>query len=396
MSNIQQTFFISNRVSVIITTYNYAEYVLIAIKSALDQKIKDLEVIVVDDGSTDNTEKILRPYKDRIKYLFQENSGLSAARNTGIKNSTGEFILFLDADDIIGPGVIASHLNYLKRNPDIYITVCEKRVFDHTTAEGYPVPISDRWKLFHENLGVHLCYFNIAPPHAFFSKRKAIIQTGWFDSQLKACEDYDFLLRAAVKGFLPHYNPIGCVYYRRHSESMSANLSNQYLHDAIIHKRLSELFDQYPEFPFGQRLEGLLAFSSGVLLTVSRLYDLHIEDGHELKDLAMKQIDAAKEIARIDKTKWNILTKLFYFRMLSFLNHPCFRESEFKASVTQSLHEILLALNASTSKPHLVADALKSALTGSPRAIWERRELARRSLKYLRDSAFDFYFHHSK
>ena len=240
--------YIRSRVSVIIPTYNYSRFILDAIKSALVQDVHDLEIIVVDDGSTDNTSDIIKPYTDSVQYIHQENAGLSAARNTGVSASTGEFILFLDADDMLGPDAVASQVAYLEQNLAAFVAVCENKLFSEKDNNGQPKPFGS-WALCRENLGVHLCYFNIAPPHAFLFRRQTISETGWFDHQLTACEDYDFWLRAAVKGFIPHYNPSGLVYYRRHPASMSADLVNQHLHDAILHKRLSTLLDQYPEFP---------------------------------------------------------------------------------------------------------------------------------------------------
>ncbi|MBM2835200.1 MAG: glycosyl transferase [Candidatus Brocadiaceae bacterium] len=87
------------QVSVVIPTYNRAPYVIMAIESVLAQSYQDYEIIVVDDGSTDGTRDVLEPYRDRIRYMYQDNKGVSAARNTGIQESRGEWIAFLDSDD---------------------------------------------------------------------------------------------------------------------------------------------------------------------------------------------------------------------------------------------------------------------------------------------------------
>ena len=91
--------YLPGRISVIIPTYNYAHFLIDAVQSVLSQPVTDLEVIVVDDGSTDDTVVVLNLFKSRINYIHQDNCGLSAARNTGIAASTGEYIEFLDADD---------------------------------------------------------------------------------------------------------------------------------------------------------------------------------------------------------------------------------------------------------------------------------------------------------
>lgn len=383
--------YVPGRISVIIPSFNYDAYILDAVHSAFRQGVDDLEIIVVDDGSTDNTKKYLKAYRNKIKYIFQENAGLSAARNTGIKNSSGEFILFLDADDILGPGTIAFQLKYLEYNTNAGVVVCQNRFFKKTTPAGCP-KTTGRWRLFKKNLDVHLCCFNIAPPHAFLYRRKAILKAGWFDIELNACEDYDFLVKVAMGGNIPHYNPTGLVYYRRHPESMSANLRNQYLHDAILHSRLSTLLDQYPRYPEGQRLEGLLAFSSGVLLTASRLHSLQLEGVNDLIDLALKRIEDAREIVGSGNGRWNVVAKLYALRIFLHLTHPCFRDSAKKAEIIDNLRDIMETLKAPSSKLGLIADGLFSTRSESLKSIGERAALVQTALKYIRNYIFELIF----
>jgi glycosyltransferase involved in cell wall biosynthesis len=375
--------YVSGKVSVIIPTYNYANFLLDAIQSVFRQRVSDLEVIVVDDGSTDHTARILDTHRGRLKYIYQHNAGLSAARNVGMANSTGEFIQFLDADDMLGSNSLALQLQYLERHPEVNIVVCRNRLFQRTTGDGRPIP-SGSWKLYHGNLDLHLCYFNIAPPHAFLSRRKAVVQTGWFDSRLKACEDYDFWLRAAVQGYIPHYNSAGLVYYRRHPKSMSANRVNQHLHDAVLHKRLSSLLNQHPQYPMGRRLEGLLAFSSGALVTAARLYAHEPKETNDLVHLACLGTEQAKKMAVADKNDWNILTKLYCLKMLHLLHRVRFRESTEVGYIYDNLFVILSSVKAPLSKLGLAGDALLSSVLGSWHYLGERRQLGRLSLKYFR------------
>jgi glycosyltransferase involved in cell wall biosynthesis len=102
-------------ISVIIPTYNRAQLVTKAIESVLAQTYHDYEIIVVDDGSTDNTREVLEPYMNRIKYLYQENLGPSAARNAGIRASRGEWIAFLDSDDRWLPEKLTQQIEYLQQ-----------------------------------------------------------------------------------------------------------------------------------------------------------------------------------------------------------------------------------------------------------------------------------------
>jgi glycosyltransferase involved in cell wall biosynthesis len=371
------------RVSIIIPTYNYAGFILYAIESALGQHGVDIEIIVVDDGSTDDTGDKLKPYLNRIKYIYQENAGLCAARNTGIRNSSGEFLLFLDSDDILGPGIIASQLKFFKNNSDADVVVCQNRFFSYLTMEKKP-KITGEWRLFKNNLAVHLCHFNIAPPHAFLFRRKVILQTGWFDSQEQTCGDYDFWLRAAMRGFVPYYNNEGLVYYRRHPQSMSANLKYQYSHDAIMHKRLSILLDHYPLYPKGNRLEGLMAFISGILITVARLHDHKIDGANELLDLSIKKLKEAYQHSGLNQTRLNLLIYLFYFRIINSLTHPIFRYSNAKNEILKILNDIMTRTCTSSKRLNLFAHILISAQFKSHPYFVECRELRRLLIHYLK------------
>jgi glycosyltransferase involved in cell wall biosynthesis len=373
----------SGLVSVIIPCYNQAHFLPTAIKSCIDQTYKNIEIIVVDDGSPDNVQTAVAPFKDRIKLIRQTNQGLPEARNVGIRHSSGDFVLFLDADDIIGSDTISSQVNFLKENADTNVVVCKNQLFTSLTAKGYP-DITGRWKLFQKDLGIHLCFFNIAPPHSFLFRRETVLQTGWFDTQLKACEDYDFWLRTAVNGNIPQYNPKGVVYYRRHIQSMSANSKNQYLHDAIMHSRLSRLLDQYPHFPDDHRLEAYLAFSSGALLTASRLLRLDAAGATDLISLAFKRVVDANNIARSCNSGWNILTKLFCLRIILYLTYPCFKDSELKGRILENLLGIMKALKAPPSNIYIVADLLSEIFIGPYKYTNERKDL----MKLLMDLKF--------
>jgi glycosyltransferase involved in cell wall biosynthesis len=108
------------KVSVIIPAYNQAPYLSKSIQSVLDQTCQDFEIVVVDDGSTDDTAAVVQSFHDdRIHYIYQENRGLSAARNTGIDNSTAEYITYLDSDDLFLPMKIELLGGVLDQDPDI-------------------------------------------------------------------------------------------------------------------------------------------------------------------------------------------------------------------------------------------------------------------------------------
>lgn len=112
-------------ISIIIPTYNYGKYLPVALESCLQQTYKNLEIIVIDDGSTDNTREIVERYGDRIVYIFQENAGVSAARNRGIESATGDFIGFLDADDYFIEDAIRTRLDILLENAHVGAVITE-------------------------------------------------------------------------------------------------------------------------------------------------------------------------------------------------------------------------------------------------------------------------------
>ncbi len=130
-------------VSIIIPTYNYAGYLPRAIGSCLDQTYRNLETIVVDDGSTDTTAAVVSGFGDEIVYVRQENQGVSAARNAGLARARGEFIAFLDADDILLKDCIASTVAVLLDHPDVGIVFTDTL---HLEKDGALVPRRRRYK----------------------------------------------------------------------------------------------------------------------------------------------------------------------------------------------------------------------------------------------------------
>ncbi len=106
-------------VSIIIPTYNYALFLPTTIQSCLDQTYRPIEIIVVDDGSTDHTKNVIDKFHDSIIYVFQENKGVSAARNRGLEVASGHYIVFLDSDDYLTNGSIETRVRILEKCPDI-------------------------------------------------------------------------------------------------------------------------------------------------------------------------------------------------------------------------------------------------------------------------------------
>ena len=210
------------RVSLIIATFNHARFLGAAIDSALAQTLGAVDVIVVDDGSTDDTPSVLARYAGRVRVLRQPNRGLAAARNAGLAAARGTYVAFLDADDVMAPTKLAAQLEMLERSPTIGWTYCDvliETVATRTTVTaserfGYGARALDGW-LFPE-----LIHGNFIPAIAPMIRRTALDAAGGFDERLTALEDWDMWLRLSLIAEA-RYTPAVLVTYRIRPGGMS-------------------------------------------------------------------------------------------------------------------------------------------------------------------------------
>lgn len=196
----------SELVSVVIPAYNYARYLPAAIESVLAQTYQPIELIVVDDGSTDDTPNVVSPYADRIRYIRQANSGVCVTRNTGIRASQGKFVAFLDADDIWMPEKIQKQMEAQILHPDAGCIGCGVELVDgdlqasrqvwHDDLLGSPEQRLNDVFLRREWVG--------GSCSGAFVSRSVLDQIGLFDASLTAAEDWDMWLR--IVQFHPVYN----------------------------------------------------------------------------------------------------------------------------------------------------------------------------------------------
>jgi len=209
-------------VSLIIATFNHARFLGAAIDSALAQTLGAVDVIVVDDGSTDDTPSVLARYAGRVRVLRQPNRGLAAARNAGLAAARGTYVAFLDADDVMAPTKLAAQLEMLERSPTIGWTYCDvliETVATRTTVTaserfGYGARALDGW-LFPE-----LIHGNFIPAIAPMIRRTALDAAGGFDERLTALEDWDMWLRLSLI-VEARYTPAVLVTYRIRPGGMS-------------------------------------------------------------------------------------------------------------------------------------------------------------------------------
>ncbi|MGQ0634359.1 MAG: glycosyltransferase [Planctomycetaceae bacterium] len=221
-------------VSVVIPTYNYGRFVRGAVESVLAQTFRDFEVIVVDDGSRDDTRERLAPLSDEIRYVYQENSGLSAARNRGIAEARGEFVALLDSDDEWHPRFLECVMREFAREPAFQMLAggsfraSERawRDFDDRAISAADVPLASL-----------LTYHPICPS-AVVMRHDALDAAGPFDTSLRSVEDRDMWIRIALAG------RVGClntplVWIRDHAGSMSsaANAERMEMFDRLVLRR---------------------------------------------------------------------------------------------------------------------------------------------------------------
>jgi glycosyltransferase involved in cell wall biosynthesis len=222
-------------VSVIIPAYNYAAFLAEAVESALRQSHTNIEVIVVDDGSTDNTAEVaqrLMQQDARVRYVHQANQGLSAARNTGIKNAKGEFLVFLDADDVLHEHKVAAHLEHFLSDEKIDISYGSSRYFlSELPEKTYATIALDEQDWMPkvsgdaETVMPALVVNNIMPVCSAMLRRRVAEVVGDFDTALKSLEDWDYWLRAAATGCVFAYCDDArlAAFIRVHGISMSQN-----------------------------------------------------------------------------------------------------------------------------------------------------------------------------
>jgi glycosyltransferase involved in cell wall biosynthesis/SAM-dependent methyltransferase len=205
-------------VSVIIPCYNQGRFLADAVGSVHKQTYANVEILIVDDGSTDNTQQVALSFST-VRYIAQANAGLSAARNAGIRNSKGSFLVFLDADDVLYANGIQQNVKQLQENPSwAFVSGAHDKVDEWL----YPLEDEKPAPLVGENHYSALLCGNYIGMHAAVMYRPRVFDEFAFDITLEACEDYDLYLRITRK------YPVGChqekvAAYRHHQNSMSSH-----------------------------------------------------------------------------------------------------------------------------------------------------------------------------
>ena len=213
-------------VSVVIPTYNRARFLVGAVQSVLEQTFADFELLVVDDGSTDGTRQVLEKFAEKIRYIYQDNSGVSAARNAGISAARGKWVAFLDSDDEWKPDYLARQIEHLAKAPGVCMQTADCIFSDLDGTSTTYFEINGAGRVFagkqYALIKEPFCFVITHGPWQVGSTiilRDAIIGAGWFDPAITLSEDFDLMARVAARG------PLGIVFeqlvtvYRRNEST---------------------------------------------------------------------------------------------------------------------------------------------------------------------------------
>jgi glycosyltransferase involved in cell wall biosynthesis len=240
----------SELVSIIVAAYNCEAFIGAALETCLRQTHPKVEVVVVNDGSKDGTGEILRRYGGRIRLIEQKNGGLANARNTGVREARGEYIAWMDADDLVHPEKIATQVAAFRADPALVLVSTDFSAF-RTEAEGdYEASHIESYYDAYRRLGGHasiypkrtplenaaapavlsgrvadpLLYGNFVHPPTVMATRAAMEKAGAFDESLRYSSDYDLILRLARLGEFGFIDaPL--LRYRRTPQQMSGSTS---------------------------------------------------------------------------------------------------------------------------------------------------------------------------
>jgi glycosyltransferase involved in cell wall biosynthesis len=211
-------------VSILIPAFNQSQYLRQAVDSALAQTRTDIEIVVVDDGSTDDTPQVLAGYagEPRLRVIRQDNAGLAAARNRALREATGQYLCFLDSDDALLPDAVERHLAILEGDAGVAFTYSDVRIIDDQGAIQTPhTPVHAARTVVSGDILDSLILGGYFPPVSVMLRRGILDAAGSFDPALGGHADYDLWLRISAAGGRAVYIGEPLALYRRHPAGMS-------------------------------------------------------------------------------------------------------------------------------------------------------------------------------
>lgn len=228
-------------VSIIIPCFRQAHFLSQAIDCALEQSYPHVQVVVVNDGSDDNTEEVAGRYGRRISYVAKANGGLPSARNAGIRTAEGDYLLFLDADDLLHRKAVEWLVDSTQQLHDCLCVMGSSRCANPLTPSGAEESV----RYLHTVADTTLLHENLAPCNAYLCSREMVLQVGLFEESLRSCEDWDLWLRLVFAGARLVLVPKVGAFYRDTPGSLSKNLPRMLqtrtevllrTFDAIVHQ----------------------------------------------------------------------------------------------------------------------------------------------------------------
>lgn len=233
-------------VSVITASYNRSHYLPQTIESVLKQTYGNLEYILVDDGSTDDTKDVIKPYQEdrRFRYYFQANQGQSVARSFGLRVSKGEFLCFLDSDNLWEQDKIENQIEIFESHPDWDIVYGD---IQHIDEGGNPLDIPNM-KRHSGQITEKLLFDNFVTFNTAMFRRECYLELGGLDETIRRADDYEFWLRYSTR-FEFRYIPKVYAKYRVMRDQISANKEARLEANRQI---IEKFFEQYPEFSTDQ------------------------------------------------------------------------------------------------------------------------------------------------
>lgn len=325
-------------VSVIIPCFNQAHFLADCVGSLIQQTFQNWEAILVNDGSIDTTQEIAESFvnKDsRVSYLFQENKGLSAARNTGMEKAKGQYLLFLDADDWVETDLFKNIKETISINNGFELYGYGYGYWDKPKGQCYHYHNSGLDGEIYPSVLTR----NIGPCHAQVIERKFANQLGSFDTSLKSCEDWDFWIRAGKMGAKLYYTPIIGVGYRYVPTSMSRNPKIMYESLCEVSKRAAQV---------DQRLSLKCKFNVAAVLDLCEEKKKHFFQNLGVMIHKNQVVEAVEwHNVEVEENSW-LITDLDFFRMSSYLSWRYFNRLDLiemlEISLVPSLNEFFKSI----------------------------------------------------
>lgn len=222
-------------VSVIIPTFNAAKFVADAVRSVLNQTYYNIEIHVVDDGSTDNTREVINAFASdaRVQYHFKENGGVSSARNFGIRAARGQFIGLCDADDLWMPKKLELQISCFEGRPTLGVVYC--RPF-HVDVDNQPIE-TRQIKRYSGLIAEQLVLGNFVTGSTSLIRKSCFTDVGDYDVSLRTCEDYDLWLRISAKYEFLYLDEVTYRYRQWAGQVSVSSNEPQFYEDAIKVKK---------------------------------------------------------------------------------------------------------------------------------------------------------------